>query len=495
MNNSQIDNRTSCDLEKIRDLLGNASITEAMEFLKGKLQDSKFMLQLVLILVKQVQDLKAQLAKDSSNSGKPPSSDGLKKKASINLRKKTGKNNGGQKGHQGDTLKPVENPHKVEKHKVDQCQHCGTSLENIQVTGCSSRQVFDIPPLNIEVTEHQVEQKTCPCCNKENQANFPTGVTQSVQYGNRIKALMSYLNSYQLIPLERTSDLIEDVFAHRPSQAVILEANQSLANKVIPINELIKQLILNTPVVHFDESGLRVTEKLHWLHVASTAKLTYYTVHEKRGNVAMDEIGILPLYSGRAIHDGWQSYFRYMCKHALCNVHHLRELKFLFEYHDQAWANKMAKLLLEIKEMVKQAKENGKSSLSSPELKSFSRRYNYIIAQGYEANPLPIKFEKKKRGRKKQSPALNLLDRLKLHQKSVLAFMFDFRVPFSNNQGERDVRMIKLKQKISGSFRVKLRADIFCQIRSYISTARKNDLNVIKAIQDAFSGVPFVPEG
>ena len=240
---------------------------------------------------------------------------------------------------------------------------------------------------------------------------------------------------------------------------------------------------------------MRVTEKLHWLHVASTAKLTYYTVHEKRGNVAMDEIGILPLYSGRAIHDGWQSYFRYMCKHALCNVHHLRELKFLFEYHDQAWANKMAKLLLEIKEMVKQAKENGKSSLSSPELKSFSRRYNYIIAQGYEANPLPIKFEKKKRGRKKQSPALNLLDRLKLHQKSVLAFMFDFRVPFSNNQGERDVRMIKLKQKISGSFRVKLRADIFCQIRSYISTARKNDLNVIKAIQDAFSGVPFVPEG
>jgi transposase len=439
----------------------------------------------------EIQSLRDQVAKNSQNSGKPPSSDGLKKPR--NLRQKTGRKQGGQKDHPGHTLKMVEQPNHVEVHTVTTCEHCSIDLRSIEPCGHERRQVFDIPPVRLEVTEHQAEIKVCPGCGFQSKGSFPAAVNHPVQYGSRLKAQASYLNSYQLIPLARTCQLLEDFYGHRPAEAFVLAANNAVAHQIEPSLALIKQQLINSEVVHFDESGLRVEGKLNWLHVASTKRLTYYDVHRKRGQVGMQAIGILPLFAGRAVHDHWQSYFAFkQCQHALCNAHHLRELQFILEQYQQPWAQAMAQLLLEIKTEVDTAPPDH-LSLPPERLIHFEQRYDKLIAQGLKANPPPDNPPPKKRGRKKQSPPKNLLDRLQNHKSQVLAFMSDFRVPFDNNLAERDVRMVKIKQKVSGTFRTLLGAQIFCAIRSYISTIRKHGQNVINSIHNALSGNPFFP--
>ena len=439
----------------------------------------------------ELQSLRDQVAKNSRNSGKPPGSDGLKKPR--NLRQKSGRPQGGQQDHPGHTLKMVEQPDHVEVHAVPTCEHCSSDLSSIEPDGYERRQVFDIPPVRLEVTEHRAEIKLCPGCGLRVKGHFPATVSYPVQYGSRLKAQASYLNSYQLIPLARTCELLEDFYDHRPSQAFVLAANRTVAHQIEPSLALIKQQLINSDVVHFDESGLRVEGKLHWLHVASTQALTYYGVHRKRGQVGMQASGILPLFEGQAVHDHWQSYFAFeQCQHALCNAHHLRELQFIFEQYQQPWAQHMSQLLLDIKAEVDTAPPDH-ISLPPERLSHFEQRYDNLIALGLKANPPPDNPPTNKRGRKKQSPPKNLLDRLKNHKSQVLAFMADFRVPFDNNLAERDVRMVKIKQKVSGSFRTFTGAETFCAIRSYISTARKHGLNVIETTHNALMGTPFIP--
>jgi transposase len=441
-----------------------------------------------------IQSLQDQLAKNSRNSGQPPSSDGLKKPRTRSLRKKKGRRSGGQKGHKGHTLDMVSQPDHIRVHPVAVCPHCATDLQSVEPNKRERRQVFDVPPVRVQVTEHQAEVKTCPTCGEQVKGEFPVEVTQPVQYGPRLYAQASYLNTYQLIPWARTSELLGDFYGHTPAEAIVPVSNAKVVDQTESSLDAIKEQLIATDVAHFDESGLRVEGQLNWLHVASTDHLTFYDVHRKRGQEGMKAAGILPEFKGRAVHDHWQSYFTFKtCQHALCNAHHLRELQFIVDQYEQAWAQEMMHLLRDIKAEVDTASPQ-QLSLPTERLAHFEQRYDELIAQGLEANPPPADPPPRKRGRKKQSPPKNLLDRLQQRKPQVLAFMYDFRVPFDNNLAERDVRMVKIKQKVSGAFRTHTGAETFCAIRSYISTARKQGQNVIDALHSALLGNPFIPQ-
>ena len=444
-----------------------------------------------------LQELQARLAKSSRNSSKPPSSDGYRKvKRTESLRKPSNKLNGGQPGHEGQTLMASEHPDRVETHEVPSCAHCQVSLADIESVGYEERQVFDMPAIRIAVTAHRAEIKVCPACGGVSKGSFPASVRQAVQYGPAVNTWASYFTNQHHIPVERTTEIFADLVQHRVSEATVLKASEQLDRCIEPSTEAVQGMLRDAEGLHVDESGLRVAGKLHWLHVASTDSLTAYEVHAKRGHEAMEDAGILGAFKGTAVHDHWKPYFQYNeCDHALCNAHHLRELRFIETQYQQSWAKDMAELLLEIKAAVAATPEPA-MRLSPPELKAFEKRYDAVVQSGFAANPAPVsptEGEMKKRGRPKHLPPVNLLIRLRDFQGEVLAFMSDFRVPFDNNQGERDVRMVKVKQKVSGGFRTLEGAKRFGRIRGYISTARKQAKNVFEAIREAFDGTPFIP--
>lgn len=443
-------------------------------------------------LEERIRHIENKLAKDSHNSSKPPSSDGLRrrKNKTKSQRKKTGKNNGGQKGHRGSNLKMVEKPDHTIRHKVNGKCSCGRCLENQPTIDQEKRQVFDLPDLKIKVTEHHIDIKKCEC-GQIHAADFPVGVNRPAQYGNRIKSLITYLMAYQHLPYERTSELVFDLFGHQISQGSLYNFYQTCYDGLEETEEFIKEQVIQTAVVGFDETGANVNKDRHWLHSASTQDFTYYACHKRRGHIAMDDIGILGQFAGIAIHDFWSSYLKYECDHGLCNAHHLRELNYISEQYKQSWAQEMTKLLLEIKKTVDTTKLH-QDGLAQYLIHDFENKYQKIIQTGYEENPPPAeKIEKPKRGRPKRSEPIRLLDRFNEHAKKVLAFMYDFKVPFDNNLSERDLRMMKLHQKISGCFRSKKGADMFCRIRSYISSVKKHDLNVLDALSSVFKGQPL----
>lgn len=444
-----------------------------------------------LRLAQRISELESRLNMNSRNSSKPPSSDGLSKPPAA--RKKTGKPPGGQKGHEGHTLRMVEDPDRVITHRVTECARCGRSLDRV-ASACEARQVFDLPPIAIQVTEHRSEKKDCPSCGFESKAAFPPGVDQSAQYGPRVTACAVYLNQYHLLPYARLSEAMSDLFGCPVSQGTLVNATRAASERLRGVEQEIKQRIAEAPVVCFDETGMRVEGKGAWLHVASTDKLTHYAVHPRRGRQATDDIGILPGFTGTAEHDCWSPYLTYDCSHALCCAHLIRELTFPAEECAQDWALDMTELLLEANEAVKEAKALGRTGLSHSGLKGFEKRYKRILARGFAANPLPdTRDQPARRGRKKKTKARNLLERLRDYQCEVLRFMNDFSVPFTNNLAEADLRMAKVKQKISGTFRSRDGARDFCRIRGYISTARKNSVPAIGALVDVFLGKPFVP--
>jgi transposase len=466
------------------------SLVQYLQDTVGVLQDNIQILQQNLEQVHQrLRAVEEQLKKNSRNSHKPPSSDGLKKIPKV--RKPSGKKPGGQKGHKGTTLQMVENPDIIEVHKVERCGRCGQSLKAEKVLGYDRRQVFDLPLIQVEVTEHQAEIKKCGGCGTLTTAEFPEEARHKVQYGPGLKATAAYIKGYGLLSYERAAELFEDLFGVPLSGGTLVNIDREIGERLEEVNERIKEQILYSPIVHFDETGMRIEGKLHWLHVAGTEEATYYVPHGKRGSQAIEAIGILPSFEGIAVHDGWSSYFNYGCDHALCNAHHLRELTFVYEQEGQRWAKQMIEFLLEVKE--KKEKSTGQR-FSAKRIQEFERRYRDIVAMGMAANPPPTEEGKKKRGRKKKSKAANLLDRLRQHEKAVLAFMYAFSVPFHNNLGERDIRMMKVQQKISGTFRSFEGALSFCRIRSYISTVKKQGLNVMSALQDVFSGKRLLPQ-
>ncbi len=449
----------------------------------------------ILMLTKRVDELESRLNKNSRNSSKPPSTDGLAKPPCKpkSLRKKGERKSGGQKHHKPHRLEQVENPdHTIELAVTDCDCSADIDLTQMPVLGYERRQVFEIPEPKIEVTEYRAEIKCCPGCGKQNKADFPKGVNAHTQYGPRFLALLVYLNQQMLLPAKRTVQLMADIFGQKVSQGTLFHAVDVCYAKLEDYEDAVKKILQQAGVLHVDESGVRTAGSLHWLHVACTEMLTFYGVHKNRGKIAMDYFNILPEFIGRLIHDHWKSYFNFDCLHGLCNAHHLRELLFLFEEEKQSWAGDMMKLLLEMNDFTIARKKAGVFQLTDEEKAPLITRYCAIIEQAWKDHPL-IKPKKKKRGPIKRTKAQNLLRRLQEHEDEVLAFLHDLNVPFTNNLGEQDIRMIKVRLKVSGCFRTLDGAQKFARIRGYLSTARKNKHDLLGAIVKAFQGTPIIP--
>lgn len=439
--------------------------------------------------------LQERLAATSRNSSKPPSQDSYSKPKPKSLRGKTEKKSGGQPGHPGATLKAVEKPDHTEVHPLSSCPcGCGSDLSQQPVLRYESRQVFDLPPQKLVITEHRVEVKRCPISGELVHAQWPVGVSAPVQYGPDFLTWLVYLNNQQFIPLARIDQMSFDQFGQHVSEDTILTAMKTMGQQLDPFSQALNEILPQEPVVNADESGLRVGASLNWLHVLSTPALTWYGVHRKRGREALDSFAILPEFLGRLVHDCWKTYLDLPCLHALCVAHLLRELIFIHEECDQAWAKTLADLLLDMNRKREEQKLID-SCFPTELLEQWHRQYQAILREGRAANPpiIPNPNIPKKRGRKKQTKAQNLLDRLENHEDWVLAFIHDFQIPFTNNQAEQDVRMIKVKQKVSGSFRTFEGAQLFASIRSYISTVRKQGRSIFQDLKAAFAGNPFIP--
>ena len=470
----------------------NSLPTWAQELINKLLRVNQELVHRVQKLENRVKELEAQLAKNSSNSSNPPSGDGFQKpKRTSSLRGKSDKKSGGQQGHIGKTLQQVKNPNYVLVHAPKACSLCGYDLSNIKEEKemAEKRQVFDTPAPKIEITEHRISAKSCPCCSKITKGLFPERVSAPAQYGERLQALAAYLTHQHFMPFERLAQIFQDMFDIEISQGTFVNLDQRLFTKLEHFEDNLKIYLLNSKVLHFDETGIRCNKKTNWVHVASSESATFFGVHAKRGREAIDAFDIMPKFKGIAMHDHWYPYFAYKhVQHILCNAHHLRELTFVFEHEHEAWANDMKNLLLIAKQMREEHAKDG--NLPEAKIETIIKKYNEIVFQGflYHEN-LPPLLQKNK-GKQKQRTGKNLLNRLANYQKSVLQFIYDFATPFTNNQGERDIRMVKLKQKISGSFRKIQRAEIFCRIRSYISTARKQNWNIFNAIIKTIQGAP-----
>jgi transposase len=443
-------------------------------------------------------ELRTRLAANSRNSSRPPSSDGLAKEPAEksnkrrSLRRRSGRKPGGQSGHAGHHLKPREVPDDEQVHPLECCEECGTDLSGQPVVGSRSRQVLDLPELpRLHCVQHWIQTRLCPCCGKLRSSQFPAEASAPVCYGPRIKALGIYLVSYQHLPCERAAELLSDWLGAPVSVGSLQAWVAAGAAGLEGFLEEIRARLECAEVAHFDETGGRIDGRLQYIHAASTDQLTLYTAHQKRGVEAMSAAGVLPAFRGTAVHDGYASYPTFTeALHALCNAHHLREL-LSAEEQGQLWAIAMSCLLVDSKELVEQAKAAGLGQISEQQLKELHASYREIIKMGYEANP---GLEPHTTGRRpKRTKAQNLLLRLDEREQEALRFAHDFRVPFDNNLCERDLRMVKLQQKISGCWRTSEGAKRFLAIRSYTQTAKKHGLRPAEVLTKLTAGQPWLP--
>ena len=430
-------------------------------------------------------ELESRVSKDSHNSSKPPSSDAPWKKT-RSLRESSGKKSGGQAGHLGKTLKRVSHPDSVVDAPLPRRCPCGLALKMAVAGVHERRQVFDIPVARYQVTEHRTWQLRC-VCGCLHQSAFPEGVNDVVQYGPNVRALAVHLTHGQLLPVARSAQLISQLFDLNLSQASVLGWIGEASHKLRPAVERIVQALVTVPVAHADESGLRVDARLHWLHTVASETHTWYGVHAKRGFDAIAAHGILPRRMAILVHDCWPSYWDLDCVHALCNAHLLRELTFVHESTGQPWAKCMMGLLRRANQRCEAARQKGKTALSVRQIRWVDKRYEAILAQAEAGNPRAAR-QNKRRGKVKQSYTFNLIARLREHADAALHFVTDLRVPFTNNLGERAIRMPKVKQKISGCFRTLKGAEDFCIIRSYLDTMHKQGHNLFEVLRSTFMG-------
>ena len=436
-----------------------------------------------------IKTLKESLNKNSNNSSKPPSSDGLNKPQPKSLRKPSGKSVGAQKGHKGNGLKLMKAPDEIVKHFPKECNNCPFQKQCDSCRVSETRYNIDII-IDTEVIAHKV--MTCECPYRKNKGVsgvFPESIKGRVQYGDNLKALVVTLNTAGMVGIKRTHDILSAVFNLPISTGTIHSMVSNTSGKLEDTVNFIRDKVKSLDIAHFDETGLRVDKKLHWVHNASNVLFTYLTVEEKRGSIGMDSSGILPDFKGIAVHDFWKPYFTYKtADHAICNAHLLRELTGIIENHpEQIWAENMINLLLQMKNLKDALITGGYMTLSQFYLKYFNSKYDTIVEAAIKANPIPDK-PKGKRGRHKKGKIRALIERFASHKGEVCLFINDFNVPFDNNQAERDVRMIKVKQKVSGTFRSKEGADTFVRIMSYLGTMAKHGIDSYTAIKSALKG-------
>jgi transposase len=433
-------------------------------------------------------ELEALVSKDSHNSSRPPSTDPPWAKRTRSLRRPSGRRPGGQAGHQGETLRLAAHPTRVVEHRPQECRSCHAPLDLGQVIGHRRQQVWELVPAKLKVTEHRLAAVCCPSCGQTTRGEFKGAVRSGVKYGPMVKARVLYLQQYQLLPYQRTAEAMRDLFGCPLSVGTVANIVRECASGLVETELKIKQKLRRSPVIHADETGLRIDKRLGYVHVASTPSLTHYAAAAHRGQRAISEINVLPRYRGTCVHDGWLAYSHYTwCRHALCGVHLLRELTYFEELapETKAWASPLRELLLEMKGQVERAKGEGAQRLAEDDLRSLTESYDRLVAEGLRAQPPPEVPEQVRK------QARNLLLRLERRKEEVLRFLTDFHVPFDNNQAERDLRMVKLQQKTSGCFRSEEGARRFCRIRSYVSTMRKQGRGVLLALAGACKGEPL----
>lgn len=435
--------------------------------------------------------IEARLNLNSQNSSKPPSTDQTKTNKNRSLRKKSGRKPGGQPGHKGKNLEKVDNPDEVILHHPEVCPHCQAKLADVEANGYFARQVFEIPDPKMIVTEHRAFCVTCPCCAKEAKADFPDGVEQAVQYGPRILGFATYLSADHLVPYARVVKIIQEFTGVAFSQGTL---DTALQNAFVGLENFESRLILalrRVGILHVDETGGWVNKVRYWFHVRCTKTLTYLFCHKNRGKEASDD---LLTYTGRLVSDFFGSYVNLGCLHQFCMAHICRELVGIFEKTGQSWALELKEHLEHCNKACHAARERGASHLWNARI--LAAEFDEFVAAGIRVNPLTAAVRSAKTGKRVPaalSSARALLERLRDYRDDCLAFLFDLSIPFTNNEAERGVRMLKVKSKISGCFRTLQGATRFCRLRSYLQTCGKQGLNRLNALISVFRGEPILP--
>jgi len=456
------------------------------------LKDPDAVIAIIEQLEARIVDLESRFNRNSHNSNNPPSSDRFRKTKSL---RKTGiRHTGGQEGHKGTTLVQTEKPDAIQNHKPDSCEHCGANLHGVTTSSIEKRQVFGVI-IKRHVVEHRSHQKECPHCHKLTRGQFPDQVTQPVQYDQSVISAAACFHNFGFVPYDPLSKMFRDILKIPISPATMINGDIRIAASLGSHDKAVRELLSQSPVIHCDETGFRVNADNQWLHVTSTEWLTLYQTHRSRGSAAIRDMGILPDYRGVAVHDCYTSYYQFSaCDHALCIAHLMRELNGVLENTGHVWAQEMLDLLETIYDRIEDAKPCS-HSLDLWTTGTFEQEFMRICEDGLAGIPPPVPIPGSlRRGRKRQSAEKNLLDRLIRRKRDILRCMYDFNVPFTNNQAERDLRMMKVRQKRSGGFRTHDGATMFCKIRGYISTAMKNGVSPFIAIQDALKGSPFIPQ-